>query len=106
MSVGAIGPATAALPPLGPGSIPADIQRQGKAATDAFRAGLGFERMLVAQLAKGLTSATGGEKADGASSIHAQAIPEAMTDGIMAGGGLGLARTFVPPAKHGTDQGA
>lgn len=88
----------AALPPLAPGAMPADLRSAPKATQDAYRAGLGFEKMLVQQLAKGLEKATqadGEEGGDGASSLHAQAIPSALADGVMAAGGLGLARTFV-----------
>jgi hypothetical protein len=74
-----------ALPPLPSGALPADATQKQR---EAYRAALGFERMLVTRLAEGLQSSAGDE---GQSTPYAQLLPEAMADGITAAGGLGLA---------------
>jgi hypothetical protein len=84
------------LPPIDRLALPADV-RSGSAETrERYEAGLGFERQLVAELAKQLSS-TAGESMSG--SPYAQLLPDALADAVIAGGGLGLARGL---ADHGT----
>jgi Rod binding domain-containing protein len=79
VSVGAIGGAT----PLPPGA---------EKRTDAERAGLGFERMLLVQLTQQLakTAEPEGEGASVASAAYRDLLPGALADAIVAGGGIGL----------------
>ena len=44
------------LPPIDQSLLPADIRRGPAARRDAYEAGLGFERLLVTQLATSLAS--------------------------------------------------
>jgi Rod binding domain-containing protein len=80
VSVGAIGGAM----PLPPGS-----ERR----TDAERAGLAFERMLLVQLTQQLarTAEPEGEPSSAASAAYRDLLPGALADAIVAGGGIGLA---------------
>lgn len=80
----------AGLPPIDRTSLPADVRDAPQARRDAYEAGLGFERLLVQQLAESLTD--GARAALGGDSPYASLLPEALTDGVMGGGGLGLAR--------------
>jgi hypothetical protein len=79
----------AALPVLAPGAIPAEVRRAGPAAVDDFRAGLGFERMLIAELLGEALPEQGGDP-------RAALLPETLADAIVARGGLGLAAELAP----------
>jgi hypothetical protein len=85
--------AAAALPPLAPGAIPAAIRRDGPEAVAGFRAGLGFERMLVAEL-------LGEALPEQGSDPRAALLPETLADAIVAGGGLGLAAELAPGRSY------
>jgi Rod binding domain-containing protein len=80
MSVGAIGGAT----PLPPGA---------EKRTEAERAALGFERMLLVQLTQQLarTAEPEGEGESAATGAYRDLLPGALADAIVAGGGIGLA---------------
>ena len=76
----------AALPQVPDSALPRDVREGSQADRTAYRAALGFERMLVAQL---LESATRGSSL--ASGPHAAVARDALADALVAGGGLGLA---------------
>jgi Rod binding domain-containing protein len=78
--VGAVGGAT----PLPPGA-----ERR----TEAERAGLAFERMLLVQLTQQLarTAQPEGEASSAASRAYRDLLPGVMADAMIAGGGIGLA---------------
>jgi hypothetical protein len=78
------------LPPIDQAQLPADIRTAPTARRDAYEAGLGFERLLVQQLSQSLTDSA--RDALGGDSPYASLLPDALTDGLMGGGGLGLAR--------------
>ncbi len=79
MTVPAIGGAM----PLPPGS---------EKRTDAERAGLAFERMLLVQLTQQLAkTAEGDEGTSAATQAYRDLLPGVMADAIVAGGGIGLA---------------
>jgi hypothetical protein len=84
------------LPPVDQATLPADIRSAPAARRQAYEAGLQFERVLVQQLTQELeqTAQPQGEDADPAGGAYAQLLPDALTDGVMSAGGLGLARTF------------
>ena len=86
MSVGAVGGAV----PLPPGA---------EKRTDAERAALGFERMLLVQLTQQLAkSAEPQDEASSASSAaYRDLLPGAMADALVAGGGIGLAGALADP---------
>jgi hypothetical protein len=79
------------LPPIDQSLLPRDIRSGPPARRNAYEAGLGFERLLVTQLTSSLAAsaqdAFGGEDAP-----YASMLPDALADGVMDGGGLGLAR--------------
>ena len=59
--------------------------------TDAERAGLAFERMLLVQLTQQLAkSAQSDESSSAASQAYRDLLPGVMADAIVAGGGIGL----------------
>jgi hypothetical protein len=80
----------AGIPPIDQAQLPADIRTATPARRDAYKAALGFERLLVQQLSQSLTDSA--RDALGADSPYASLLPDALTDGVMGGGGLGLAR--------------
>jgi hypothetical protein len=89
------------LPPIDPATLPADIRTGPSAQRQAYETGLQFERMLVQQLTTQLEQTAqptgdgeGDSGSDPAGGAYAQLLPDALTDGVMAAGGLGLARAF------------
>lgn len=75
-------------------AIPADVRAAGPEARKLYETALGFEQLLVRQLAAELArSAQDGEDEDGGgtSSLYREMLPDALADGISAGGGTGLA---------------
>jgi len=78
------------LPPIDQSQLPPDIRTAAPARKHAYEAGLGFERLLVQQLSQSLTDSA--SDALGGASPYASLLPDALTDGVMTGGGLGLAR--------------
>jgi hypothetical protein len=92
---------SAGLPPIDPATLPADIRSAAPARRDAYTGALGFEQMLVQQLTTSIADST--RDALGGDSPYAGLLPQAMADGIMGAGGLGLARqltdSIAPVAK-------
>jgi Rod binding domain-containing protein len=89
------------LPPIDQSQLPADIRSAAPARKDAYEAGLGFEQLLVQQLSRSLTDSP--RDAMGGDSPYASLLPDALTDGLMSGGGLGLARQIadgIQPASR------
>jgi hypothetical protein len=70
-----------------PAALPADIRSAPKARQDAYRGALGFEQVLVQQLAEEVLPKD-------AAGAYANLLPQAFADGLTAAGGLGLARTL------------
>lgn len=75
------------LPPIDAALLPDDVRTPAQ--RQAYGAALGFERMLVEQLASSLQQTTGEEGGD-----YAQLLPGALADSVEQSGGLGLARTI------------
>jgi Rod binding domain-containing protein len=90
------------IPPIDSSMLPADVRNGSPERRQAYQAGLGFERMLVAQLAKSLADTTGAgdDAASAATKTYTDMLPDALADGILAGGGLGLARNLVGPIEE------
>ncbi len=86
-------------------SLPADVRAQGDEATTLYQAALGFEQLLVRQLAAGLAKTTDNddEGGDASTSLAREQLPDALADGIASSGGLGLARTLYDAMR---EQGA
>lgn len=77
------------LPPVDQAQLPPDVRTAPPARKHAYEAGLGFEQMLVQQLTQSLTDST--RDALGGDSPYASLLPEALAQGVMNNGGLGLA---------------
>lgn len=100
---------TAGLPAIGQAQLPADIRNGNAAAKQAYTEALGFEQVLVNQLAQELSktvsssgsSSSGGSSGDGSTGLlgsdpstsgFSDLLPQALTSTIISGGGLGIAR--------------
>ena len=77
--------------PIDSALLPADVRAEGAKARELYTAALGFERMLARELGRSLASAFEGEEESGGSEMYRQMLPDALADGLAAGGGLGLA---------------
>jgi Rod binding domain-containing protein len=111
---------SSALPPINPALEPADIRNGNTQATQAYQEALGFEDVLVSQLAQQLSSTVSSSSAslglddtgddsddssdssgggilgsDPSTSAFASMIPQALTQSIMSNGGLGIAQQLV-----------
>jgi Rod binding domain-containing protein len=78
--------------------IPADVRKAGADAEQTYRAALAFERTLLEQLTKSMsTGMTGGDGEDGeesasaATSAYRDMLPGTLADAVTGAGGLGLA---------------
>jgi len=82
------------LPPVDLAALPADVRKGSPERRQSYQAAMGFERMLVAQLAKSLSETTKaeGDETSVATSTYRSMLPDALADGITSAGGLGLAR--------------
>ncbi len=74
-----------ALPAVPASALPAEIRKGSAEDQKAYRAALGFERLMLQNLVKDMTKAGGLED-----SPHSGAIEDAMGEALIAGGGLGL----------------
>lgn len=105
---------TSGLPAINQADIPANIRNGNAKAKEAYTEGLEFEQVLVQQLAQQLASTAGMDSSsatdsdgsdgsggddsssgllggDSSASEYSSLIPQALTNSIMAGGGLGVA---------------
>ena len=58
-------------------------------------AALGFEQLLVQQLAESLVSSTEGDESAGAgTSLYRDMLPEALSESVKQAGGIGLAQAL------------
>lgn len=79
----------AGLPPIDRSLLPAELRNAPPAQRDAYRAALGFEKLLVQQLTTSVADSA--KDALGGDSPYASMLPDALADSVMNGGGLGLA---------------
>ncbi|MDX6627343.1 MAG: hypothetical protein QOE56_2332, partial [Solirubrobacterales bacterium] len=110
----------AAIPPLDQALLPQQVRNGSASEKKAYTAALGFEQMLVQQLSQAIGDTTstdglggdasdllgsgdgggngldGASAGDAASSPYASLLPDALTQGIMKAGGLGLAQQLAP----------
>jgi hypothetical protein len=75
-----------ALPPVADSALPREVRAGSEADRTAYKAALGFERLLVVQLAEEMTR--GSSLEDGP---RAGVIADGMADALQHAGGLGLA---------------
>ena len=86
---------TQALPGIGGVSAAtATAPAAGTAKTNGEKAAEGFEKLLLGQLTKVLVdSALPDDKtASAATAVYRESLPDALTEALMSGGGIGLAK--------------
>jgi|1186.fasta_scaffold561885_1 Rod binding domain-containing protein len=114
-----------ALPPIDQSLIPAEVRTGSAKDKQTYQAALGFERTLMDELSKAMTATAQTDGSDGSAgsdstddggddstssldqqdastSMYMQMLPDQLTNGLMQGGGLGLAKSFYDSMK---DQG-
>lgn len=71
-----------------------DAPQQAKPNAQAVKAGEGFESMLLGQLTKQLVDSAlpDNPESSAATSTYKQMLPDALTEALMSGGGIGLAQ--------------
>lgn len=110
-------PAATGLPPINEALEPAAVRNGTPATKQAYTTALQFEDVLVRQLSESLvqSSGLGGEGAseagseaggsagtpDAASGALASLLPQALADGVMSQGGLGLANQLMGALSPG-----
>jgi Rod binding domain-containing protein len=89
------------IDPIDTSLLPPDVQKAGPAAQQLYAGALAFEQQLTQQLAQSLADsaqAAGGsddeDSGDATTSMYKQMLPDAMSQGVTAAGGLGLARVL------------
>jgi Rod binding domain-containing protein len=88
--------------PIDSALLPADVRADGPRARELYTAALGFERMLARELGRSLASAFEGEEGSGGGGeMYRQMLPDALADGLAAGGGLGLAPALYRSLREG-----
>jgi hypothetical protein len=80
-------PGLQGLGPLAPGVLPVELRTASPERKQEYAAALGFERQLVAELAKGLTRSL--ERGAGP---RGHLVSGALADAVVQAGGLGIAR--------------
>lgn len=117
ISLGTIG-ADAGVPTLNVADIPANIRTGNAKAKEAYSEGLAFEDMFVNELTQQLagtmfggdgsdgtdgsddtdgsdaSDGSGGGLLQGTASAYSSLIPQALSQSIMSGGGIGMAEQF------------
>ncbi len=98
----------AGLPLVQAKNEPAWVRSGSSSTQQAYATALGFEQVLVEQLAKSMTatSGLGGEEGEGATGDAASApmtsmLPQALAAGVMSAGGLGLAAQMTHQLQAG-----
>ena len=74
-----------ALPAVPLSALPAEVRKGSAEDRKAYRAALGFERMLMQNVVETMTKAGGLDD-----SPYASQIQDSMSDALVAGGGIGL----------------
>jgi Rod binding domain-containing protein len=119
-AVGSPSLATGALPAIDQATEPASVRNGDQAAKNAYQTGLAFEQMLDNELTQTLSSTISGtgssddglggttDQSDGSANPEAGAfssmLPDALTSGLMSGGGTGVAMQIaqgIDPALNG-----
>ena len=90
-----IGGVTPAAPTERAGSLP------GAKQTNEEKAAEGFERLLLGQLTKALvdSSLPADKAASAATGAYREMLPDALTEALMSGGGIGLAKQLEEAMK-------
>jgi Rod binding domain-containing protein len=94
---------TQPIPPVDSALLPADVRKAGPQAEQLYETALSFEGMLDEQLAQSLTDSmqSGDGSSDPGSQVALQALPTAFSQGLLADGGLGIARQLYDSISKG-----
>ena len=84
-----------ALPIIGSAAIPAGVEDK-----KTYRAALGFERELLAQLTKQLAETAKSDEESAATAAYRDMLPDALADSMVQAGGTGLARDLYATLKE------
>ena len=87
---------TEGLPQVPAAALPAAVRAGSREDREAYRAALGFEQILLGRLVEEV--APEGEMREGP---YAAPLQEALTGGLIAAGGLGLAASLYPSLRKG-----
>jgi Rod binding domain-containing protein len=84
------------LPQVADAALPRDVRAGSDADKKAYKAALGFEKVLLGQLVKEMTAATP-SLTEG---MRGDAVTDAMTDALANAGGIGLAPQLFQTLKR------
>ena len=86
-------PAAVGLPPLNSVPLPREVREGGPDAKEAYRAALGFERLLVGELTKTMARSAmpAGEDREAAGSPYRDLLSDTLAESMSGSGGIGLA---------------
>jgi len=89
------------IDPIDTSLLPPDVRKAGPAAARLYSGALAFEQQLTQQLAQSLADSADSmgsgddeDSGDATTSMYKQMLPDAMSQGVTAAGGLGLARVI------------
>ena len=93
---------TGSVPAIDEAALPADVRKGTTAQKQTYQAALGFEQLLVQQLAQSMMSSTdgadgadgssdGSDGSDGTTTLYQQMLPDQLATSVTSAGGLGLA---------------
>jgi Rod binding domain-containing protein len=101
------------LAPIDNALLPADVRKDGAKGRELYQAALGFEQVLERQLAQALVSTTDSSDSSdsdsdsdtddtggGVTDMYKQMLPDALSQGMAASGGLGLAPQLYESLKE------
>ena len=87
-------PGLSGLPQISESALPAAVRNGSAKDKEAYKAALGFEQVLLGQLVKSMASS--GPLSEGP---YAAPVQDALSSGIVANGGLGLATNLYRALK-------
>ena len=88
-------PGLSALPQVSEAALPAAVRNGSAKDEEAYKAALGFEQVLLGQLVKSM--AADGPLSEGP---YAAPVQDALSGGLISGGGLGLAKDLYQALKE------
>jgi Rod binding domain-containing protein len=108
----------AGLTPVDQAKLPADVRKAGPKAEQLYSSALGFEQLMLQQLAQALNSTTnvdgsssddsgaddsasGSIGGDSTASTMLQMLPDAFAKSLTSAGGIGIARELYDSMKAG-----
>jgi len=108
--------ASGSPPPIDETALPSDVRNGSKAQKQTYQAALGFEQLLVQQLAQSMMSSANGaddssgssdssdgsgSSGDATSTLYQQMLPDQLASAVTSAGGLGLADQIYQSIEKG-----